>query len=480
MNRPLRKVAVATLLMFAALLINANVVQVVQAHSLANDSRNSRLIYQQYSHQRGPIVVAGKPVAKSVVTPGAFKYLRVYPQGPLYAPATGYYSLTYRFSGIEAAENDLLSGASNKLFVKRLSDYFTGREVQGGAVVLTLNPRAQQTAYEQLTSHHYRGAVVAIQPTTGAILALVSTPSYDPSRISTHDSTANTKAWKSYLRDPDQPMLDRAISQTYPPGSTFKVITTAAALSTGSYTPDTVIPAPDRLTFADGKPLGNFAGETCSSSGKMTLRDALRQSCNTAYGALGVHLGSNRIVDQAEAFGVGRSLSIPMPVVGSRVPRETAAPFEAQEAIGQHDDAVTPLQMAMVAAGIANGGEVMKPYLVAQERAPDSSVLSQASPQPLSRAVSPIVARELTSMMETVVSSGTGTAAQIPGVVVAGKTGTAQHGGASPYAWFISFAPASNPTVAIAVVVENTQPKDTGGVVAAPIARAVMQAVLAR
>ena len=478
MNRPLRKVAIAALLMFGALLINANVVQVVQAHSLANDSRNSRLIYQQYSHLRGPIVVAGRPIAQSVATTDTFKYLRVYPQGPLYAPVTGYYSLTYRFAGIEAAANDLLAGTSSKLFVKRLSDYFTGRDIQGGAVVLTLNPRAQQVAYNELTRHHYRGAVVAIQPSTGAILALVSTPSYDPTRISTHSTKANTAAWNAYLHDPDAPMLDRAISQTYPPGSTFKVITTAAALASGNYTPDTVIPAPDRLTFANGKPLGNFAGETCSPTHRMTLRDALRLSCNTAYGALGVHLGSDRIVGQAEAFGVGRSLTIPLPVALSRVPRETAAPFAAQEAIGQHDDAVTPLQMAMVAAGIANGGEVMRPYLIAQERAPDSSVLSQATPQPLSRAVSPTVARELTSMMETVVTSGTGTAAQIPGVVVAGKTGTAQHGGASPYAWFISFAPAANPSVAIAVVVENTTPHDTGGIVAAPIARAVMEAVL--
>jgi len=480
MNRPLRKVAVAALVMFAALLLNANLVQVVQAHSLAHDSRNSRLLYDQYSHQRGPIVVAGVPIAKSIATNDALKYLRVYPQGPLYAPVTGYYSLTYRFSGIEAAANDVLAGSSDKLFVKRLSDYITGREIQGGAVVLTLNPKAQQVAFAQLASHHYRGAVVAIQPSTGAILALVTTPSYDPTHVSTHSAAANTKSWNAYLHDPQQPMLDRAISQTYPPGSTFKVITTAAALSTGRYTPDSVIPAPKRLTFANGKPLANFAGETCSPSGHMTLRDALKLSCNTAYGALGVQIGSDRIVSQAEAFGVGRALSIPLPTAVSRVPRETAIPFVAQEAIGQHNDAVTPLQMAMVAAGIANGGEVMQPYLIAQERAPDSSVLSQTTPQRLSRAISPTVAQELTSMMETVVSSGTGTAAQIPGVVVAGKTGTAQHGGASPYAWFISFAPATNPTVAIAVVVENTQPKDTGGVVAAPIARAVMQAVLAK
>jgi len=476
MNRPLRKVVIAALVMFGALLVNANVVQVGQASSLKNNPHNVRVLYSEYSHQRGPIVAGKSAVATSVATQDALKYLRTYGRGPIYAPITGWYSLTYGFSGIEQAENSILSGNSDKLFVKRISDYFTGRQPQGGAVVLTVNPKVQQVAYNAMAGK--RGAVVALDPRTGAILAMVSTPSYNPSNISTHSSATNTRWWNAYMHDPAQPMLNRAISQTYPPGSTFKVITTAAALSSGKYNPDSEIPAPNKLTFPNGKPLANFAGETCSPSQRESLRDALRQSCNTAYAKLGIAVGSDAIQKQAQAFGFGQSLQIPMTTAKSNVPLEHDAPFVAQEAIGQHDDAVTPLQMAMVAAGIANHGIVMKPYLVAQERAPDSSVLSQTQPQELGRAVSEGVAAQLTSMMQTVVQSGTGTAAQIPGVAVAGKTGTAQHGGPAPYTWFISFAPAANPQVAVAVVVENTDPHGTGGTVAAPIAKQVMEAAI--
>jgi peptidoglycan glycosyltransferase len=477
MNRPLRKVAIATLVMFLALLINANVVKVGEANALRNDKRNARLLFSQYSHPRGPIVVAGRTIAESVPTKDDYKYLRTYPQGPLYAPVTGFYSLTYGSTGIEAAENSLLTGDSDKLFVKRLSDYFTGRKQQGGAVVLTLNAKAQQVAYAAL--HGRRGAVVALNPRTGAILALVSSPSYDPSAISTHNSTKDTSAYKRLLADPDSPLLDRALSQTYPPGSTFKVVTTAAALSTGRYRPSSVLPAPSTLKFRDSnKPLRNFEGETCSGSGHTTLADALRVSCNTAYGALGIAVGSTKLRDQAEAFGFGRRIEVPMRAATSRFQAEESQALTAASAIGQASDSVTPLQMAMVAAGIANGGVVMKPYLVAQERASDSSVLSQATPAELGRAVSPTVAGELTTMMEGVVNSGTGTAARISGIDVAGKTGTAENVPGKPtHAWFISFAPAQDPQVAIAVVVENA---GTGGVYAAPIAKQVMQAVLGR
>jgi peptidoglycan glycosyltransferase len=474
-NRPLRRVAVAALVLFAALLVNANIVQVVNANSLKNNPHNVRVLYSEYSRQRGPIVVGRTSVARSVATNDALKYLRLYPQGPLYAPVTGYYSLTYNSSAIERAENSTLSGDSDQLFVKRLSDYFTGRQPQGGAVVLTIDPRAQQAAYTGLAGR--RGAAVAIDPRTGAILALVSSPSYDPSRISTHDSAANTRAWNAYLHDPEQPLLDRAISQTYPPGSTFKVVTTAAALSSGRYTPSSLIPAPNALPFNDSnRKLHNFQGETCAGGGKMTLADALRVSCNTAYGALGIAVGSNALRDQAAAFGFGRSLSIPLPAVASRFVPEPGQALTADSAIGQASDAVTPLQMAMVAAGVANAGVVMKPYLVAQTRAPDSSVLTQAHPEQLSRAVSPAVAAELTTMMERVVQSGTGTAAQIPGVAVAGKTGTAENVPGRPtHAWFICFAPAKNPQIAVAVIVENG---GTGGVTAAPIARRILEATL--
>jgi peptidoglycan glycosyltransferase len=475
MNAPLRKVAVAALVMFAALLVNANVVQVGQASSLKNNPHNVRVLFSEYGRQRGPIVVGKTNIAVSVATKDTLKYLRTYPGGPLYAPLTGYYSLTIGATGLEQAENPILSGSSDKLFVKRLSDYLTGRQPQGGAVVLTIDARAQQAAWDALGNR--RGAVVALDPRTGAILAMVSRPSYDPNPLTTHHPGEIQQAFDRLRGDAAGPLLNRATRQTYPPGSTFKVITTAAALSSGRYTPSSQIPAPSKLTFNDSnRTLGNFAGETCSGAGRMSLADALRISCNTAYGALGIALGGDALARQAAAFGFGQDLSIPLPVAASRFPVQQGQALTAASAIGQASDSVTPLQMAMVAAGVANKGIVMKPYLVAQERAPDSSVVSEAHPQELGRAVSEKVAAELTSMMQGVVQGGTGTAAAIPGVAVAGKTGTAENVPGRPtHAWFICFAPAADPQVAVAVLVENG---GTGGSTAAPIAKSVMEAVL--
>jgi penicillin-binding protein A len=474
-NRPMRKVAIAALLMFVALLINANVVQVGEATSLRNNPHNVRVLYSEYSRQRGPIVVDGKAIAQSTPTKDSLKFLRTYPGGALYAPVTGYYSLTLGATGLELLENPILSGDSDKLFVRRLSDYFTGREPQGGAVVLTLDAKVQAAAFAALGGR--RGAVVALDPHTGAILALVTSPSYDPTPLTSHQPGSIETAYERLLRDPNSPLLDRAIRQTYPPGSTFKVITTAAALSSGRYTPSSNLPAPNRLSLPQTThQLQNFQGETCPGGGNISLADALRVSCNTAFGGLGLSLGAQRLAQQAAAFGFGRPLDIPMSVVESQFPTNIPAPEVAFSAIGQYSDEVTPLQMAMVAAGIANGGVVMRPYLVAQERSPDSSILSQAKPQVFSRAVSPQVAAELTTMMEAVVQSGTGTAAQLPGITVAGKTGTAENVPGHPtHAWFIAFAPAQNPRIALAVVVENG---GIGGVAAAPVAARVIRAAL--
>ena len=475
MNRPLRKVVIAALVMFGALLVNANVVQVGQAKSLKNNPHNVRVLYSEYDRQRGPIVVGKTAIAASVPTKDALKYLRTYPGGPMYADLTGYYSLTIGATGLEQAENSILSGDSDKLFTKRLSDYLTGRTPQGGAVVLTINPKAQQVAYNALAGK--RGAVVALDPRTGAVLAMVSTPSYDPNPLSSHHPSQIQQAFDRLRNDPASPLLNRAIRQAYPPGSTFKIITTAAALSSGRYTPSSTIPAPNALTFNDSnKKLHNFQGETCSGGGHMTLADALRISCNTAYGALGIALGSDALKRQAEAFGFGRSIDIPLPVAASQFPPQQGQALTALSAIGQASDAVTPLQMAMVAAAVGNGGELMQPYLVAQERAPDSSVIMQAHPQSMGRAVSQQVAAQLTGLMQGVVNNGTGTAAQIPGIAVAGKTGTAENVPGKPtHAWFICFAPAQNPQVAVAVLVENG---GIGGQAAAPIAKQVMQAIL--
>jgi peptidoglycan glycosyltransferase len=463
--------------MFGALLINANVVQVGQAQSLKDDPRNSRVLLSEYSHQRGPIVVGGRAVAMSKKTNDAYKYERVYPGGDLYAPVTGYYSLQVGTTGIEQAENEILSGDSDKLFVRRISDYFTGRQPQGGQVVLTINPRAQQAAYDALAGK--TGAVVALNPQTGAILAMVSRPSFDPNPLTTHNTRQIQQSYNTLLHEGDSPLLNRAISQSYPPGSTFKVVTAAAALSSGRFSPSSMLPAPDQLTLPQTThKLQNFEGEQCSGGSQISLADALRVSCNTAFGALGLRLGGDTLNKQAEAFGFGKDVRVPMLAAPSQFPADVTGPNVAFAAIGQDSDAVTPLQMAMVAAGVANHGVVMQPYLVAKTQAPDLSTLSVTQPKELSRAVSPQVAADLTQMMQGVVQSGTGTAAQIPGVAVAGKTGTAENEPGQPtHAWFICFAPADNPQVAVAVIVEHG---GTGGTAAAPIARQVMGAVLGR
>jgi peptidoglycan glycosyltransferase len=477
MNRALRRVAIAVLVMFGALLVNANVVQVGQAQSLKDDSRNSRVLLSEYSHQRGPIVVDGHAIALSKKTNDTYKYLRVYPGGDVYAPVTGYYSLRVGATGVEQAENEILSGDSDKLFVRRISDYFTGRQPQGGQVVLTLDSRVQQAAYDALAGK--RGAVVAINPQTGAIIAMVSRPSYDPNPLTTHNTQQIGRAYKGLLAAGDSPLLNRAISQTYPPGSTFKVVTAAAALSSGRFSPSSQLPAPDQLELPQTThKLQNFEGEQCSGGSRISLADALRVSCNTAFGALGLRLGADTIRKQAEAFGFGDDVDVPMRAAPSRFPDDISGPNVAFAAIGQDSDAVTPLQMAMVAAGVANDGVVMQPYLVAKTQAPDLSTLSVTQPKELTTAVSPQIADQLTQMMQGVVQSGTGTAAQIPGVAVAGKTGTAENTPGQPtHAWFICFAPAENPQIAVAVIVENG---GTGGTTAAPIARQVMGAALGR
>ncbi|ABK51796.1 cell elongation-specific peptidoglycan D,D-transpeptidase [Acidothermus cellulolyticus 11B] len=481
MNRPIRRVALVCLVLFAALLANDNVLQFAQAKSLRDHPGNTRTLYAQYDRKRGDIVASdGTILASSKPSNDALKYLRVYANGPLYAPITGYYSLIYGAGGIEAAENSILAGTDDRLFVRQLSNLVTGRTPQGGSVVLTIDPLLQQTAYQALGNR--KGAVVALDPSTGAILALVSTPSYDPNLLSAHDTATVRTAWSSLTANPNQPMLDRALDQTYPPGSTFKLITAAAALASGRYTPQSQIPAPNILPYPNStKSLTNFAGESCSSTGTTTLIQALTISCNTAFGDLGEALGQDALRKQAEAFGFDAPFAVPVKSAASVFPTGLDAAQTIQSAIGQFDVRATPLQMAVVAAAIANHGVLMRPYLVKQLVAPDLSILETTKPQPVRQAVSAEVAAELTQMMESVVAKGTGTVVQLPGVTVAGKTGTAQNAvGQPPHAWFVAFAPAEHPKIALAVLVENGGGINdaTGASVAGPIARAVLQAAL--
>jgi peptidoglycan glycosyltransferase len=438
MNRPVRRVAVACLVLFGLLLLQVNWVQVVKAKDYRNDPRNRRVLLRTYDRERGPIVIGTgkerKAVAKSVATTDTLKYLRTYPGGAVYAPVTGYDSLVYSTTGIERLQNSVLSGDDDRLLVRRLSDYITGRQIAGGGVVLTLNEAAQQAAYDGLKGKI--GAVVALDPATGAVLAEVSTPSYDPTALSSHDPAAIRAANRQLTDAPGNPLLNRAVSQTYPPGSTFKVITTAAALGDGLM-PSTRIPSPTVLNLpGTSANLRNFGGESCGDGKTTTLSDALRISCNTAFGQLGIALGAERVRRQAQLFGFGdTSLQLPQSVADSIYPDQLTKAQEAQSAIGQYDVRATPLQMAMVAAGIGNNGVVMRPYLVREVQAPDLSSLDVENPTPYSTAVSPSIAGQLTAMMEAVVNDGTGRSAQISGVRVAGKTGTAQNApGKAPHA----------------------------------------------
>jgi peptidoglycan glycosyltransferase len=474
-NAPLRRVAISVLVLFTLLIVNVNYIQVVRSEELRADAGNRRVLYEEYERQRGSIVVDGTEVALSVETDDDLTYLRQYPAGPLYAAVTGYYSYLFGATGIERAENDVLTGDDARLFTQRLADIFTGRDPSGGDVVLTLDPAVQAAAMAGLEG--VTGAVVALDPSTGAILGMASTPTYDPNLLSSHDSAAiRDYAEQLEASDPD-PRLNRAISDNYPPGSVFKVIVSAAALASGDYTPDTVIPAPDLLTLpGTSTTLENFGGSRCSSTETQALIDALTISCNTAFALLGIEVGEDRLRDMAEAFGMdGDGLEIPLRTAGSSIGDIESDAALGQTSIGQRDVLMTPLQAAMVAAAVANDGSLMTPYLVDQLRAPDLTVLEQTDPEEFSRPVSSEVADQLTEMMLSVVANGSGRAARIPGVEVAGKTGTAENAGPD-HNWFIGFAPADDPQIAVAVFVANGG--GTGGDVSAPIARSVMQAYL--
>lgn len=481
MNTPLRRLASVVLVMFLALMVGATWVQFVQAPSLNADARNVRTLYREYGNHRGPIVVAGEAIASSAPVDDPFGFQRNYDQPRLYAHVTGYYSVVYGRHGIEEWYNTELNGSADSLFYARLQDLVTGRQPQGASVELTIDPAVQQAAWDALGDQ--RGAVVALDPRTGQILALVSKPSYDPNDLATHDMAAATEAWTALNADPARPMENRAIAgRTYPPGSTFKLVVAAAALEDGM-SADTVIDGPRELELPlSSAVLRNFGGSACSADGTVTLTEAIRISCNTAFGGLGLDMGADAIRSQAEAFGFGQPLNVPMRVTPSVYPADPDAPQTALTAIGQHEVSVTPLQMAMVSAAIANGGVQMQPYLVDTVRSQDLTVVSQTDPQVLRRPISAATAAALRDMMVDVVATGTGRSAQISGVDVAGKTGTAQTtDDAAPHAWFTAFAPADDPQVAVAVIVENggsMGSEATGGAVAAPIARAVIQAVL--
>lgn len=487
MNTPVRRIAIAVMVMILLLMANLTYVQVVQAGDLREDQRNQRVLLAEYSRQRGQISAQGQVLARSVETDGQYPYQREYPSGPAFASITGYYSLIYSAGGLERAVNDVLNGSDDRLFTRRLSDLITGRDPAGGNVALTIDPAVQQAAYDALADEGYTGSVVALQPLTGAILAMASTPSYDPNPLASFSARTQQDAWASYTAADPAVLTNRAIQETYPPGSTFKLIDVAAALSSGRYTPDTQLTAAPSITLADtATDLQNFNGNTCGTAATASLREALQRSCNTAFAELSADLGEEALRDQAEAFGIGtEDIAIPMGVVSSTIGDIESTAALQQSSIGQRDVALTPMQNAMVVAAIANDGRVMAPYLVQDIQSQDLETVDTTQPDQLGQAVDPGIANTLTDLMVNNENSYSGVG-KIRGVQIAAKTGTAEHGAnpktTPPHVWYVAFAPADNPQVAVAVLVESGGDRNnlaaTGGEVAAPIGRAVIGAAL--
>ncbi|MFI2422537.1 peptidoglycan D,D-transpeptidase FtsI family protein [Streptomyces sp. NPDC018955] len=483
MNRTIRRASVFILLLVFALLVRATWVQFYEGRALADSSDNRRNAIETYAEPLGNIVVAGESITGSARTEGGdLAYKRTYENGPLYAAVTGYASQAYAPTQLEGIYQDLLNGTDPRL--KTVADTVTGRRAEPGTVVTTIDPAVQKAAYEALGDK--KGAAVAIDPRTGRILAAVSTPSYDPTSLT--DANTAGEAWKELTADPDKPLTNRALRRPLPPGSTFKLVVAAAALEDGLYgSVDEETDSPDPYTLPGT--VTDLTNENpdapCEDA---SIRVALQYSCNNVFAKMAVALGQDKVRAMAEKFGFNdETQDVPVRAYPSVYPSDMEPSQTALTGIGQFDVTATPLQMAMVSAALANGGELVSPHMVSRVTDSGGDVLEEYEDGAgAERIVSASTAEQLRSAMETVVEEGTGSNARIPGATVGGKTGTAQHGennSKTPYAWFTSYATSdsSGEEVAVAVVVEQSdaaRSEVSGNGLAAPVAKAAMEAAL--
>lgn len=483
MNREIKRVSIVVLCMFMALFVSMSIIQVGAADSLNADGRNTRTLDDSYQVQRGSILVAGKPVAESVPSNDYYNYQREYPQGPLYSSVTGFFPVSGAPTGIEGAMNGELSGTSNDDFLTQLQNLVTGKHPQGNSVELTIDPVAQQAAYDALGS--LQGAVVVLQVKTGRVLAMVSKPDFDPNTLAIHDVSKVDATYQKLLDATGSPLINKAINELNPPGSTMKPIVSSAAFESGDYTKDSRFPNPASLTLpGTSTTIHNASFTTCGAGATVSIETAQVLSCNIPFAELGMKLGSSPIKQQAEGYGFNHQFSIPMRVSPSIYPDYSDPAQVAMSAFGQASDKATPLQMAMVSAAIANGGKVMEPNLVDSVLTPDLQVRQSFQAKEFGQAISQKTADTETQLMVEGVDSGVASNARIDGVKVGGKTGTAQNGPKDPYTlWFTGFAPANDPQFAVAVVVDNgggLGQSGDGNSVAAPIAKKVLEAVLGK
>lgn len=481
MNAQIRKIFVVVLIMFAMLGLAVTNTQFISAPSLNADPRNVRTNLHAAEIDRGPIIVEKTAIASSELDDDNH-YTRVYDQGSLYVSATGYFSsVGYGSTGIEAAQENVLDGQSQTLLGQRLRNLLTGEQRQGGGVELTLRASMQEAAAAALGDR--KGAVVALDAKTGAILALYSSPSFDPNALASRDAGEVQDAYATLDADPKNPMLNRTISERYAPGSTFKVLTAIALIENGIANPDTRMDSPVSTTLpGTNTEVSNIESSTCGD-GKPTLTEAFARSCNTTFVLASEKLTTQQLTDVTKRFGFGHEQEIPLTVIPSVFPSDADSAQLAMSSIGQYTVQATPMQMAQVAQTIANGGQMMSPYLIKQIVDADNQTIRKTKATEAGRPISADTASKVTGMMQAVVSQpyGSGTPMALPNVSVAAKTGTAETGeGDRANAWAIGFAPADNPQIAFAVIVEGdeTNPTPHGGDVAGPVAKAVLEAGL--
>lgn len=485
MTKELRRLSILMLLMFLALFASTSVIQVVQAENLADNPYNRRTLLDSFEIQRGSLVAGGTIIANSVPVRDDYRYQRVYADAEMWAPITGYTNPVLQSStSLEKALNKELSGTSSGGFFTRLERLISGQPAQGSNVLLSLDPKIQKAAYDALGS--YKGSIVVSQPKTGRILAMVSKPSFDTNLIASHDSAKALEDYSALEKDPNKPLVNRAIGgDLYPPGSTFKILVAAAALESGEYTVDSKLPNPKEYRLPGSTAVvRNAWNDTCGPGEETTLSEAIIRSCNVPFAELAVKLGNEKIRATAEKFGYNHEFSIPLAVTPSTYPQLTESSQVGLTGFGQGKVTSTPLEVAMTTAGIANGGVVMEPRLVDRVVASDLSVEQNFENVEFARALSEESAKAITEQMRKGVQNGAATGARIDGIDVAGKTGTAENGPGAPYTlWFTGFAPADDPEIAIAVVIEDGGGRGqsgSGNSIAAPVAKKVMEAVLGK
>ena len=480
MTKELKRVSLVVAAMFLSLFISASAIQALENETLADDPRNVRNLYESYKTLRGPILVDGKAIATSVESDNAYRYLRVY-EDQMYSAVTGYFSVFRGATGVEAALNSYLSGQSSSQFFEKFNAVLSGNPVSGAAVELTIDPLMQQAAWDALGN--LQGSVVALDPVTGNILAMVSKSSFDANEIAGHDNQTVADNYARLEQDPTKPLMNKTISgDLYHPGSVFKLVVAAAALESGLYTNDSTFqnPVSVQLPLSTAEVFNSTERPCGSGAATVSLIDAMSLSCNIPFVELGLALGQDRLRAQAELFGFGKELRVPMVVTPSTFPPALDDAQLALSSFGQYDVRATPLQMALVSAAIANGGVVMKPNLIESVISPNLSVIDAPRPGVLSQPITASTAENIKLMMIESVKNGVASNAELEGIEVAGKTGTAENGeGIRPTLWFTGFAPSVNPRVVIAVVIEDGGGRDgaSSNAVAAPVARDFFRAV---